>query len=540
MNAEIDSKPETPSKEGLRPQGSRCGMKDLSVFIFLCVLLFAIGFRIYKMHNTGIIFDEVWTYEDFCTNLHTAITNYSNTNNHVLNSVFIVLAQKLLGGYEHFLRVPATLFGILFCCAIALILYKTLQSRFLKIAALLLILQNWFVLDLTYLARGYAIAMGATFASIAVLLYLGENQPIHTTYRWCVVIFLIIMNFLAMGSMLSSLPIVLSINLVYGLWIIIDSVRQGRKAVAESLIRLCTIAVGSILSLLLLYYSAFSGIRKQSKVFEATDSFGVYLGKVLWEPLIFLDFGRIRFNMLAYKITALAVAVCAIVYIVQWIIQIKSKQPNRLLLSDPAVQILFLFATVFFLMWIQRVIFDVSLGMPRNGVFLTVLMLLGAVVVMDRAVTAFSRVKIVSYGLCFICSVLMAIMTFLNWSSCNAVYVHPYAWAIQSSVGPLVRQLRQIDPDKTWKIKLTKDTENCFRPLRYYKQFGYHAEVAQGEDYDVYILPKMNLSSRLVCLDYERFTEHHCCVVVNPASFQDKRVFYEIQVIPQKNSVPAR
>jgi hypothetical protein len=111
--------------------------------------------------------------------------------------------------------------------------------------------------------------------------------------------------------------------------------------------------------------------------------------------------------------------------------------------------------------------------------------------------------------------------------------VHPHEWAIQSAVGPLVRQLRQIAPDQTWRIKLTKDrTSNCFRPIRYYKQFGYHIELVEGDAYDVLMLPKINLDSRFICLDPKRFTEHHCCIVVNTESFLNKRVFYEMHILP--------
>jgi hypothetical protein len=182
-------------------------------------------------------------------------------------------------------------------------------------------------------------------------------------------------------------------------------------------------------------------------------------------------------------------------------------------------------------MWIQRAIFNVSLGMPRNGVFLTVLMMLSAVVIIDKAAALFMHTKMISYGVRVMCGFMIVILTWLNWPSCDAVEEHPHMWAIQSSIGPLVRQLRKIDPHQTWKVRLTKATEDCFRPIRYYKQFGYNIELVEGNEYDICILPKMDPDSRLVYLDQERFADHYCCMVVNPESFRDKPVFYQMHII---------
>ncbi len=173
------------------------------VIILVIVMFLGIGVRVYKMHCTGIVADEAWTYRDFCKDLQAAVTNFKSTNNHVLNSILIVLTRKVLGEYEHFIRMPALLFGGLFCIAVANIIQKTITSSVLKIVLLLLILMNWFIVDLTYLARGYAIALGATFAGIAVLINLLSRTAEDAKVNWLVVILLIAMNFLALGSMLS-------------------------------------------------------------------------------------------------------------------------------------------------------------------------------------------------------------------------------------------------------------------------------------------------------------------------------------------------
>lgn len=499
--------------------------------VFMGVLLCAIGFRIYKAHNTGILYDEVWTYEDYCSNLHTAVTTYTNVNNHVINSCLIVLAEKVWGGYEHFLRIPSVAFGIIFCCSLAAIIHKTIHGRVLRIVALFLILFNWFIVDLSFLARGYAIALGVTFFGIAIMLHRSKYNSERKEPGWWIVILFVFMNFMALGSMLSSLGIVLSINVVYGIWLLKDTIGQGKKALLRFLTRYGTIAIGSILSLYLLYRPILSAIRKRSELFSTNDTFAVYMKKSLWNPLAFLDFSRIRFTALMLKLAIAIVVVCAIIMVVKFVLRLAKEKHKLNFLSNPAALIIILTVVLFSFMAVQRVAFDVSLGMPRNGVFLLVLVLLSSGVIIDRTVEALSRIKILSYGLCSVCASVLMTLGFLNFSSWNAVHTHYWAWAIQSGVAPLVRTLKDIDPDKRWRIKLTEDrTKSCARSIRYYQRFGYNIEVADGDAYDVWILPKSKPDSRYMCLDQKRFDEHHTCVVVNPKSFSNKAIFYELQL----------
>jgi hypothetical protein len=139
------------------------------MFLLVAALIAGVVLRVYKAGYTGMIFDEIWTVEDFCENFRVAVTKY-HTNNHILNSIFIVLAEKVFGSYEHYPRIPAVLFGIVFCAALMDVVRQVLRSGALKVVVYLLILLNWFVFDLTYLARGYAISLGVTFTGMALLL----------------------------------------------------------------------------------------------------------------------------------------------------------------------------------------------------------------------------------------------------------------------------------------------------------------------------------------------------------------------------------
>ncbi len=497
-------------------------------YIFWGCLLVAVLFRIYKAHNTGIIFDEVWTYEDYCRDLRTAITNYY-TNNHVLNSVFIVLTEKLLGGYDHFLRIPAVIFGIIFCGAVAIILRKTVSSRLLQITAILLILMNWFILDLSYLGRGYAIGLGAAFAGITALIHLCRKENDNEVYRWRVVFFFIVMNFLALGAMLSSLPILVSINIFFVVWLLLDSRGKGKDMLHKAYIRLATIGLGTAVSLYLFYRPALPEIRRLSKVFKVSEPFGVYMKQVLWQPLVFREYHSFEFNNHIYKAALALLLICVIICAVRAIIKLRKGLNFYSLLCKPGFQVVLLSIATLIIMWFQRVIMDVSLGMPRNGVFLLALILPAAVIIMDKTISTIRVLPAIRYILVLVCLSVTVFFCFRNWPSGNAVQVHPHGWAIESSMGPLVRILHDIDSKKVWKIKLTEYTKHGWRPIRYYKNRGYNIELVEGKDFDVWVVPKTPASSRVICIANDRFIEHHCCIIANPPSFEGRPIFYEVK-----------
>jgi len=499
------------------------------IIVFVIVMFLGIGFRVYKMHCTGIVADEAWTYRDFCKDLPTAVTNYSNVNNHVLNSILIVLTRNVLGNYEHFIRIPALLFGVLFCIAVTSIIHKTITSSVLKIVVLLFVLTNWFIVDLTYLARGYATALGATFAGIAVLINLSSRPAEDVKVNRLVVILLIAMNFFAFGSMLSSLSLLLSINIAYFIMIIFSSFKQGMKALIHAIIRVTVIVLGSAVSVCLLYHRVYLHIiaKSKSKTF-VVEPFGEYLKKVLWEPLIYFDRFWMKYNKLAYNVSLVLLVVCAVICLLAFFFRPKTGKGRSVSLISPAVVIVLVTLGVLLFMFIQTVVFGMSLGLPRNGVFLLPLVLISSGILMDRASNALGRIKILAFLFRSACIALLAILCFLNLPSLRAVNVRPYDWGKQSSVGPLVRMLRQIDPDKDWKIKLTSPYLAALeKPLKYYAKFGYKVERVT-KDYDVLVVPEHPFDKRFVYFENEFFRDHHCSVVVNPASFKEKSVFYQM------------
>ena len=381
---------------------------------------------------------------------------------------------------------------------------------------------------MTYLGRGYAIALGATFTGIAVLIYFLSKAANRLSVNYWAVVVLIAMNFLAIGSMLSSLNIVLSINIAYAMVMVLGSMKLGKKALVKAIGGVIVIALGTTVSLYLLFRDVYSDIAKLSKIAINMNSFFEYIKQVLWEPLIYFNRSRIQFNMLTYKTALIILAVCAIICLFVFFRRFETWIWRCLSLYSPAVLILMLSAAVLFFMFAQRVIFRMSLGMPRNGVFLLPLVLISSGILMDRASNALSKVKSFPLLLRSACVASLGVLCFLNFPSHRAVDVRPLDWGEQSCIGPLVRRLKRIDPDYTWKIKLKiPHTQSCNRPIRHYKRFGYKIKLVKGNDYDLWVYPEISPDSRVVLFEKKRFADHHCCIIVNTAALSKKPVLYK-------------
>jgi len=499
------------------------------MFWLVAVLIAGVVLRVYKAGYTGMIFDEIWTVEDFCNNFHAAVTQF-HTNNHIINSIFIVLTEKVFGGYEHYPRIPSVLFGIVFCVALMDIVHQTLRSGALKVVVFLLILLNWFVFDLTYLARGYAISLGVTFTGMALLLRWFSGGGQGGKVDWKVVFGLVVMNFLAIGSMLSSLGFVLTLNAAFLVFTTIGCWKQkegGRKGAVGAVF---VLAAGSAISLYLIFQNVLSRILSRSKTFES-EPFFEYMKKILYQPLIYIDYSRIQFNMSVFKWGVVVLVVCIVIYFISLFSRLaRTKTINRSAFSEAATLVLFFTAGVFLLMFVQNVIFGISLGMPRNGVFLLPLVLLSSGIVMERAVNALSGVRLFQHCLYFVCVGILGVLFYLNLPSLRSVDMRITDWSEQSAVGPLARSLQQIDPEKNWRIRLVRQTRPCRRSIKYYRKFGYLLKYVpdSAKNFDLMIVPAAPVKQPVTFFEKKRFMDHHCIIVANPASFTGKGVFTQV------------
>ena len=497
-------------------------LKRFSVFDYaaLLLLLAAMVLRVYKMHKAGIIFDEVWTYEEFATNIKQAVTTYNTTNNHLLNSVFIVIAKKIFGGYEHFLRIPSTIFGLFFCFSIFKILKKAISSKLIVLASLSFILYQWFIFDLSFLARGYAVGLGCVFGAVYFVVRFASESSGTEDNSWKYIISLIIFNFLSMAAMLSVINVLFAINVCFVVILCLKS--AGGKPV-KLVLKIGTLVVGSLFLILLFYSSVLDKVTHQAKIFaevnNVNEQFIPYLNKVLWFPIIF-NSSFIEFSGIVYKIIVMVSTVSVVVVSIRYLIKYKIKIIRRMFFSSRAILII-ICAITFLTMFFQQQVMGISLGMPRNGVFFLVTVLLAFTAILDLASVSLFSHKTLQVCISGIISILIITLLFLNFVSAQVVYVHPWGWAYQSSVGPLLRDLKQIDSSKKWKIKLTSQTEACWRPVRYYNSYGYKAEIVKDNNYDVYILPIIKPDPRMSFLNYEKYIVHHVLILANERSFKN-------------------
>ena len=139
---------------------------------------------------------------------------FTTTNNHVLNSVLMYYAHKYFSFYEHFIRIPSLSAGIMFSLSIAYVVYKTVRSRALQVAALALVSLVPFVFNYSFLARGYSFALAGIFAEIAFVLWLFDHK-IKFRYWPIPVVVISLMNFLAFGAMLSSILLLAAFNITF-------------------------------------------------------------------------------------------------------------------------------------------------------------------------------------------------------------------------------------------------------------------------------------------------------------------------------------
>jgi hypothetical protein len=507
--------------------------------LFWAIVLVLIGARAYKAHTTGILHDEYWTVRDFCETVQSPMTVYTSTNNHVLNSLSIFLMQKLAGNYDHYIRIHTVLWGAVFCLSVGWILCKTIHSPVLRILFAGIVLLNWFIFDLSYLARGYAMAMGAVFLGVGVCIHCLSQTSQRRIDGWPIIILFIMMNAVAMGSMLSALSIVASLNLLYMGLVLLRS--KADKTLKTAIIKLSVLIAGSGLSLLGIYGRILPEVRKFSKVFSKEPFFN-YMKKITWEPFVKYHAmypEQMKTDEKIFLITLVCVGLCLVIGAILLLWRIKSN-PRKFFfqISAPAF-ILILTAAVFLMKVVQYKLLGMSLGMPRNSVFFVALLLISGGICVDLAVRSLSGMKLVYVPAICACSAVLCLFAYANRPSLKAVDIRPYDWGKQSAIGPLIRHLNAIDSQEMWDIQLSPYADCLRGPIVYYEKCGYHvrrAKTRKTEPFDVLVVREHKPQPNTVYIKYQDFIGTHVCVIANPEKFKDKRVVYQASPVDQVNN----
>ncbi len=480
---------------------------------FALVLLAGISFKIYKAYHIGIGYDESYTFDHFCDSVHTALTSYVNpNNNHVLNSILICFAHKYFGSYEHFIRIHSILFGILFSLSVAYIIHKTIESKILKIILLGLVLFNWLVFDLSFLARGYSIALGAIYAGIAIISGL-LRKKIKYTYRWVPVVVIVLMNFFAFGSMLSCIFVLFSINAIFILFYSPSIFRDAPNRRNPVCLNLISIPSFTFVLLYLLYMNIYKDIWNARNRFATATSFGSHMKQLLVETMIAQ--GNI-FTVIVYSVFVFLTGVSVLFGIYQLWLKAKNGTWRLYLRSDDLCVFIYLVTAITAsAMFIHSALLNMSLGYMRNGVFLVPLVLISAGALLDRFWKSLSNIKLPGYFIRGCIVVVTVLLTLQSLPSPHIIKMR--GWDQQCISGPLLHRLRDIDPDRIWQIGFSRETSYRIKvPLLYYRHFGYKFRFAHSRDWDVGILYKTEKPTKAIYLDKDYFIKFNCYVVVNP------------------------
>jgi hypothetical protein len=484
-----------------------------AMVLAVCIVVFAIVLRGFKAVHTGIIYDEVYTVMNFGQHFHDAMTLYKNpNNNHILNSILVNVDRILFGGHESFYRFHTIFFGAFYSVSMLYLVWALIADRLLRIAFVALLTLQWFVFDLSFLARGYSIALAAIFGALALLVWL-QKRRITLSYIWIPVAILTAMNYLAFGSMLSVL---LPLFVINGCYILLFSHRvfpEGTKPLKPVLIHCIAVPVVSAVSLYLLYQYIWRDIL------AARNSFGKmplwqHVKEVLW---VNMPAGTQPWTQVVYGLFLL-LTVVALLYVVYLLLRTRNlNQISFLNLKQP--QSFILLTTLLFIigMIIYRNVFKMSLGFPRNSVFLIPLFLLSCGIILDGAcgLLTVARLRV---AVAEIICVVTLMLTVATWPSLYAVKV--YTWEVQSIAGPLIRDLQEIDPQRRWKIALTPKTWHMNLPLQYYQINGYPVQRAGGNDFDVVVTHQSEDIPGAVFYRQEFYDSFECRVVFNPALIQ--------------------
>lgn len=156
---------------------------------------------------------------------------------------------------------------------------------------------------------------------------------------------------------------------------------------APVLLQLTTLISGSALLILFLYSfvlgQVVSGAENFDQANKIDNSIYEYLLMVLWHPFVYFVSISPVVNDLIYK------SICVLLVLVALLTTLLRDFSGRKailgLFNSPGGLLVFIALATFMQMIVQQVVLHVSLGMPRNGVFLTIAVLLASLVIFDSS-----------------------------------------------------------------------------------------------------------------------------------------------------------
>ncbi len=493
------------------------------VILMWVVLLASIGFKIFKADVSGITYDESLTQMRYCDSVETAVTSFdrgnaSSTNNHLLNSILIHYARKYFSSYEHYIRIPSLTAGIVFSLSMFYIVRKSVSSGLICLTGLGAILFVPFVFDYSLLARGYSLALAGLYGGIAFIIYL-LGHKIRYRYWFLPAFVMIGINFLCLGSMISSLIMLVCLNAVFVLFYCYKIVEGSEYRLRLIIYNGVTIVAGTAGSVYYLYRHIYLDVinsRSLAKIsgrWRGWSSLGQYFNDLVLRGVfkVHRDIGMILFYVFS------ALILLSIGYFVFIAIRKFSRgEFNRLAKSDSNVSFMMvLSSTCIVTIIVYCGVFKRSPGLLRSQVFVVPMLLLWAMVLLDQFVCRIKRVK-VKIMLAVLVSVLFATITVRNIPSLRRINS-------VSMSGPALRKLKEINAAHPWSITFSRRYRLSYMGFLYYRQFDYNFRMASGGSSvkglgasDIFICGYSRSPKGSVCLDENYFKEFGCALLVHP------------------------
>lgn len=462
---------------------------------------------------TGVEFDEMTSWQRFSSSIHEARHDYHSTNNHVLNSIFIHLASRFFGGYEHYIRIFPMLSGILFFAATLYVIKNLFDGLLLQVACLLFVYSIRFNFFYLAVARGYGFGLSAMMLYIACVFFF-MNHPIRFKVWYIPPLLLSVINFYSIGAMISSMFSMAAVNAVFVFFFSFMIYRDRKNKTLPILLNLFTIFIVSGILLYLFYRPILGRILNVNEnryvagiaaSWRGWSSFGPFIYQLLVEQ-VFYTGGGWKWLM---RLFLFAAAVGAFLEMVKLARAKRFKQfYKRLYENHFGLFIVGSLASYFLLLFVYSVILKRSPGLLRNQVFLIPLFVIACfwlIACFLESVPARLPWRVIRVAV-FIMVLLVSVF-------------HPRPFLRSFSKGgvgvarPLLRQLKALDPEQTWNLAFSKKATKVRNNFRYYLQFDYKFSIF-NPNCNVYLCRPEEQPEGGLYLNYDYFLKNHNMVVV--------------------------
>ena len=413
----------------------------LFLFSFIIVLLSAIGFRLFKATHSGMLFDELFSIFQYSENLKTVFTLYDAPNNHILNSFILHFTARIFNFSEYYPRIHAVVFSIIYSVGMFVIIRKIFTHNIIALSALLVLLFNIYIFDLSILARGYTIALAVIAVEIYLALRFIDNMDQQLSCQLVIktAIVFSVLNFLAFAASFTSLVCLVAICFGLVVYLLINGIKSKNYTAFFLFTGITVLLTGIFFAAILLpIFSQFAETVQKSNISgNAWNEFTLYIGNLF--SLFTGDFFITnRHNSIIFF--ALVVFLLFRFYLIR---------PGSASFSDKySIFFLFFFLVYVFLLYINLAVFRTYLGYPRNHVFLIPVFILAAFVLLESMIL-WNSSKAFNAIISTISIILMTGFIF-RFPSTHVIEISN--WKYQSITKPLITDLMKLDKKRHWTI----------------------------------------------------------------------------------------